>query len=332
VSGNADELKRGDGGSIRSPGVILAVCCLALFMVSLDNTVVNVALPTIEKSFHASQTDLQWIVDAYVLVLGSLLLSAGALGDRFGRRRIFRFGLLIFCAGSLACSFATGLPFLVLARMAQGIGGSMLTPSTLAIVSNAYSDDKERAKAIGLWGATSGAGIAIGPILGGLLTETVGWRSVFWINVPIGLLAFVLATRLLPESQADHPRRLDVVGQFLAIGFLASATYGLIEAPSSGWGSARTIVALALFAALLAAFFNWEHRRNEPLIELVTFRSPPFTAAQAIAFIAFFALTGFIFFNTLFLQQVRGASALRAGLMTSLRLPRCSAVRRCRGG
>lgn len=305
------------------PGVVLAVCCIALFMVSLDNTVVNVALPTIEQSFKASQSDLQWIVDAYVLVLGSLLLSAGALGDRFGRRKIFRIGLVIFCAGSLACSLAPSLPFLIMARMGQGVGGSMLTPSTLSIITNLYDDDKERARAIGLWGATSGMSIAIGPVLGGILTESVGWQSVFWINLPIGLVAFVLAGRLLPESKANKPRRLDPLAQVLVVAFLAAVTYALIEAPSAGWSSAQTIGGLAIFAVAFVVFYFYERRRAEPLVEFDYFRDPPFLGAQVLAFVIFFGLTGFIFFNTLFLQQVRGDSALIAGLTT---LPATAAV------
>jgi EmrB/QacA subfamily drug resistance transporter len=302
--------------STSRPGVILAVCCIALFMVSLDNTVVNVALPTIEKSFKASQSDLQWIVDAYVLVLGSLLLSAGALGDRIGRRKIFRIGLVIFCAGSLACSLSPNLPVLILARMGQGIGGSMLTPSTLSIITNLYEDEQERARAIGLWGATSGMSIAIGPVLGGLLTESVGWPSVFWINLPIGAAAFVLAGRLLPESRADHPRALDPVAQILVVVLLAGITYGLIEAPSTGWASPQTLLPFAVFALAFVGFVLYERRREEPLIEFKYFKDPPFLGAQVLAFIAFFALTGFIFFNTLYLQQIRGDSALRAGLTT----------------
>jgi EmrB/QacA subfamily drug resistance transporter len=295
---------------------VLAICCLALLIATMDNTVVNVALPTIQRSLGASGTGLQWVVDAYVLVLASLMLTSGALGDRYGRRRMFQIGLVIFGAGSLACSLAPSLGVLVAARAFQGIGGSMLTPSTLSIVSNVYVEPAERARAIGIWGATSGLSIGLGPILGGALVVAVGWPSVFWINLPICAVAIVAAHRYVPESRSDSPRRLDWPGQLCATAALALTAYALIGAPSTGWASGTTIALFAAAALMAVAFLLVEHVRREPLIELRFFRNPPFSASVLVAFTAFVALFAFVFFNTLYLQEVRAESALLAGIMT----------------
>jgi EmrB/QacA subfamily drug resistance transporter len=293
---------------------ILAICCMSLLLVALDNTIVNVALPSIGRDLHASLSGLQWTIDAYVVVLASLLLLAGSTADRLGRRRTFQAGLAVFVAGSLLCSLAPTLGWLIAARMVQAIGGSMLNPVAMSIITNVFTAPRERARAIGAWGAVVGLSLALGPIVGGLLTETVGWRAIFWINVPIGLAAIALTALFVPESRAARARRLDAVGQVLVIVTLAALTYAIIGAPSAGWTSVQTLGLLALSATSLVALVLYEPHRTDPLIELRFFRSPPFSGAVAIAIMAFAAFSGFLFLNTLYLQEVRGYSALQAGL------------------
>ncbi len=295
---------------------ILAICCMSLLIVAMDNTIVNVALPSIRRDLHASLSGLQWTIDAYVIVLASLLLLSGSTADRLGRRRIFETGLVVFAAGSLLCSLAPTLGWLIAARALQGVGGSMLNPVAMSIITNVFTDPRERARAIGAWGAVVGISLALGPVVGGALTQTVGWRAIFWINVPIALAALVLTALFVPESRAPRPRRIDPVGQILVIVALASLTYAIIEAPHAGWSSAQTIGTFALSALALAGLVFYEPRRKDPLIELRFFRSAPFSGATLIAISAFAAFGGFLFLNTLYLQDVRGYSALQAGLCT----------------
>ncbi|HSZ05724.1 MAG TPA: MFS transporter [Solirubrobacteraceae bacterium] len=305
---------------------ILAICCMSLLIVAMDNTIVNVALPSIRRDLHASLSGLQWTIDAYVIVLASLLLLSGSTADRLGRRRTFQAGLLLFVTGSLLCSLAPTLGWLIAARALQGIGGSMLNPVAMSIITNVFTDPRERARAIGAWGAVVGISLALGPIVGGALTQTVGWRAIFWINVPIGLAAVVLTALFVPESRAPRARRVDPVGQVLVIVALASLSYAIIEAPSAGWSSAQTIATFALTALALAGLVVYEPRRRDPLIELRFFRSAPFSGATLIAISAFAAFSGFLFLNTLYLQDVRGYSALQAGLCT---LPMAAAALAC---
>ena len=296
--------------------VVLLICCFSLLMVSMDNTIVNVALPSIRRDLDASLSGLQWTIDAYTLVLASLLMLSGSTADRLGRRRTFQVGLATFTAGSLLCSIAPGLGWLVAARVVQAIGGSMLNPVAMSIITNVFTDARERARAIGVWGAVVGLSMALGPIVGGALTETVGWRAIFWINVPIGVAAFVLAAVFVPESRAARPRRPDPVGQLLVATTLATLTYGIIEGPGHGWGS-PVIVGLFVVAVLaLAGLIGWEQRRIDPLLELRFFRSTPFSSATLTAVMAFAAFGAFLFLNTLYLQDVRGYSALQAGACT----------------
>ncbi len=295
---------------------VLLICSMSLLIVGLDATIVNVALPSIGRDLHAPLSGLQWTVDAYTLVLASLLMLSGSTADRLGRRRTFVIGLFTFAAASLLCSLAANLTMLIVFRMIQGVGGSMLNPVAMSIVTNTFTNPRERAQAIGVWAAVVGVSMALGPVVGGLLVSTVGWRSIFWINIPVGLTAAVLALRYIPESKAAVARRVDVPGQVLVIVLLASLTYGIIEAPSRGWSSALIVGALAVAAASLAALVIWEHRAREPLIDLRFFRSVPFSAAAVIAVAAFAALGGFLFLNTLYLQDVRGLSPLQAGIYT----------------
>lgn len=294
--------------------LVVAVCSLSLFIVGIDNTIVNVALPAIQRDLHAPVSGLQWTVDAYILVIASFLMLSGSVADRFGRRRIFQTGLAVFTLGSLLCSLAPGLGWLVAFRMVQALGGSMMNPVAVSIIANIVIDPRERARALGIWGGVFGVSMALGPVVGGALVASVGWRGIFWVNIPIGVAAIVLTALLVPESRAAHPRRLDPVGQVLVIAMLASLTYAIIEGPHIGWGSAEI---LALFAVSVAAFvglIGYERRRVEPLLDIRFFRSAPLSGATLIAISGFAAVGGILFLSTLYLQDVRGLSALGAGL------------------
>jgi EmrB/QacA subfamily drug resistance transporter len=294
--------------------LVLGVCSLSLFMVTLDNTIVNVALPSLQHEFHTSVSELQWVADAYLLVIASLLLFAGSLGDRFGRRRLLRTGLVLFGAGSLACSLSPSLPFLIAFRMLQACGGCMLNPNSLSIISNTFTEPRERAAAIGFWGGVVGVSTAAGPILGGALIDAIDWRAIFWVNVPVVLLTLVLLRLFVPESKAAKPRRLDPKGQVLAIVVLAALTYGIIEGPERGWTDWLILTCFGITAVGTALFIHVERRQEEPLLQLRFFKSPPFSGASAIAVLAFVILAGWLFINTLYLQEVRGYSPLMAGV------------------
>jgi EmrB/QacA subfamily drug resistance transporter len=299
----------------RRVGVLL-ICSMSLLIVGLDVTIVNVALPSIGRDFGASVSGLQWTVDAYTLVLASLLMLSGSTADRLGRKRTFVAGLVVFSLGSLLCSLAPSLTLLVIFRMVQAVGGSMLNPVAMSIITNTFTDPRERAQAVGVWAAVIGVSMALGPVIGGLLVGSVGWRSIFWINLPVGLVAIVLTLRFIPESRAPKARRVDWGGQALVVVFLASLTFGIIEAPDRGWSSALILGAFTLAAVALIGLVVWEGRRHEPLIDLRFFRSVPFSGAAVIAVAAFASLGGFLFLNTLYLQDVRGLSPLKAGLCT----------------
>ncbi|MFE8012466.1 MFS transporter [Streptomyces antibioticus] len=292
--------------------LVLAICCMSLLIVSLDNTVLNVALPSMERDLHATTAGLQWTIDAYTLVLATLLMLAGSTADRIGRRKVFMAGLVVFAAGSLLCSLAPNLELLIVARMVQAVGGSMLNPVAMSIITNTFTDPRERARAIGVWGAVVGISMAAGPLVGGLLVESVGWRSIFWLNLPVGLAALLLTLRFVPESRAPRPRRPDPVGQLLVIALFGSLTYAIIEAPEDGISTSGPFAAVAL--AALIGLLRYEPRRAEPLIDLRFFRSAPFSGATVVAVSAFAGLGGFLFLSTLYLQNVRGLDALHAGL------------------
>ncbi len=293
---------------------MLAICCMSLLIVGMDNTIVNVALPSIRQDLHASVEGLQWTIDAYTLVLASLLILSGSTADRLGRRRIFQTGLIVFTVGSLLCSVAPGLGWLIAFRALQAIGGSMLNPVAMSIITNVFTDSRERAQAIGVWGGVMGISLGVGPVIGGLLTETVGWRAIFWINVPIGVAACVLAALFIPESRAPRARRPDPIGQLLVIVLLACLTYAIIHAPQSGWLSVETGVLVLLAVAALVGLLVYEPRRVDPLIEIRFFRSIPFSGATVIAVCCFGAFNGMLFLYTLYLQDVRSLDALDAGL------------------
>ncbi|GAA2989329.1 MFS transporter [Streptomyces drozdowiczii] len=296
--------------------LVLAICCMSLLIVSLDTTALNVALPAMRRELDASVAGMQWTIDAYTLVLASLLMLAGSTADRIGRRKVFMAGLVLFTLGSALCSLAPNLDALIAFRMVQAVGGSMLNPVAMSIITNTFTDPRERARAIGVWGGVVGISMAAGPVVGGTLVDSVGWRSIFWVNLPVGLAALLLTWRFVPESRAHRARRPDPVGQLLVITLLGSLTYAIIEAPQKGWASGEILLFAGLAAAALAGLLVYEPRRTDPLIDLRFFHSVPFSGATVIAVSAFAALGGFLFLNTLYLQDVRGLSALDAGLYT----------------
>ncbi|MEY9961994.1 EmrB/QacA subfamily drug resistance transporter [Streptacidiphilus sp. MAP12-16] len=304
-----------DGGPQRG-GLVLAVCCLSLLITALDTTAVNVALPAVGRDLQASVSGLQWTVDGYTLAVAAFMMLAGSTADRIGRRRVFQAGLALFTAGSLACSLAPTLGWLIVFRVVQGLGASMLNPVALSIITHAFPDPRERARAIGLWGTTVGLSLAAGPVVGGLLVASAGWRSIFWINIPIGVAALVLAAVFVPDSRAAAARRPDPVGQVLVVTILTSLIFAIIEGSRRGYGSAPIIALFVVSAIAVAALPGYERRREQPLVDPAFFRSVPFTGAFVVAVTAFFVLSGFLFLNTLYLQEVRGYSALHAGLLT----------------
>ncbi|MFI0896997.1 MFS transporter [Streptomyces sp. NPDC020983] len=309
-----DAAEAPDTTTSRRRMLILAICCMSLLIVSLDNTILNVALPSLQKDFHSSVSGLQWTIDAYLLVIASLLLLSGSTADRVGRKRIFQTGLAVFTAGSLLCSLAPSLGWLIVFRMVQAVGGSMLNPVAMSIITNTFHEPRERARAIGVWGAVVGISMAAGPIVGGALVQSVGWRAIFWINVPIGLAALLLTARFVPESRAPRARRIDPVGQVLVVALLGTLTYGIIEGSGAGWTSPEILTCFVVAAAAAVTLARYESRRDDPLIDTRFFRSVPFSGATVIAVCGFAALGGFLFLNTLYLQNTRGLSALDAGL------------------
>ena len=300
----------------RRPGLVLAVCCLSLLITALDTTAVNVALPAVGHDLHAPVSGLQWTVDGYTLAVAAFMMLAGSTADRIGRRRVFQAGLVLFTVGSLACSLAPTLGWLIAFRVMQGLGATMLNPVALSIITHAFPDPRERARAIGLWGTTVGLSLAAGPVVGGLLVASAGWRSIFWINIPIGVAALVLAAMFVPESRAAAPRRPDPVGQVLVVTLLTSLIFAIIEGSHRGYGSTPIVALFALAAGAAVALPVYERRRQQPLVDPVFFRSVPFAGSFVAAVTAFLVLSGFLFLNTLYLQDVRGCSALQAGLLT----------------
>jgi EmrB/QacA subfamily drug resistance transporter len=294
---------------------VLGICCLSIGVTGINLTIVNVALPSIGRDLHASVSSLQWTVSAYSLVMACLLLLAGSMADRFGRKRIFQVGLVLFAAGSLLCGLAPSVGWLIAFVCVQAVGGSMLNPVALSIVASVFTDRGERARAIGVWGSLIGITIAAGPVLGGLLVSGLGWRSVFWISVPIAIVAFLLTRRFVPESKSARARAFDLPGQALIVVLFASIIAATIEGPRRGWGDPWIIGLFVLAVLALVALLVVEPRRHEPLIDLRFFRSPPFSGANAISVVMSAGLGGFLFLSTLYLQDVRDLSPLRAGLM-----------------
>jgi EmrB/QacA subfamily drug resistance transporter len=293
----------------------LAVLCLSLLVIGLDNTILNVALPTMQRDLDASSSQLQWIVDVYMLVFAGVLLTAGSLGDRFGRKRALSLGLLVFGLGSLGSALAGSPELLIAMRGLMGVGGALIMPSTLSILTATFPAS-ERGKAIGIWSGVSGIGIAIGPVAGGWLIEHASWSWIFLVNLPIVAVALVAGRFLVPESRDESQPKLDPRGFVLSFVALSTLVWGLIEAPSRGWTDGLVLGAFGFAALMLVAFIAWERRAPNPMLDLALFRNPRFSASSSAISLAFFALFGVIFFLTQYLQEVRGYSALDAGLRT----------------
>ncbi len=295
---------------------VLFICSLSLFIIGLDVTVVNVALPSIERDLDASITGLQWTIGAYSVVMASLLLLSGSTADRFGRRRTLVTGVSIFTVASILCAVAPSVGVLIAARVLQAVGASMMNPVAMSIITNTFTDPRERAQAIGIWGAVFGVSMALGPVVGGLLVESLDWRWIFWINLPVGIGSVLLMLKYIPESKAPSPRRFDALGQALVLILLSAVTYGIIEAPEMGWTSPLILgVFAAGFASLLGLIFH-EPRTPDPVIDLRFFGSTPFSGAIAILVSAFACFGGVLFLSTLYLQEVRDLSPIHAGLAT----------------
>jgi MFS transporter, DHA2 family, multidrug resistance protein len=295
---------------------ILAVLCISVLLVAIDNTIVNVALPTLSKRIGASTANLQWIVTAYSLLFAGLLLVAGHLGDRMGRKRILQIGLVLFALTSLAAARSTSVDQLILARAGMGVAAAMIYPSTLALLSSTFTDRKQKAAAIGIWSGVSGLAVGMGPLAGGLLLEHYWWGSIFIVNIPVAAVALIAGARLVPESRDPAPGRFDSVGALLSVASIGLLVWAVIEAPVRGWTDAITILAFAGVVVLLVTFIFWESRHTNPLLEVRFFANPRFSAAAAAISMAFFGLFGFIFVITLYFQLIRGYSTLHAGLAT----------------
>ena len=300
----------------RQRWIALVVLCLAELLVSIDNTIVNVALPTLSRQLGASTGGLQWIVDAYTLVFAGLLLAAGHLGDRLGRRRTLLLGLAGFGATSAVAATLTGLGGLIAARAVMGGFAALIFPATLAILTQMFTVTRERVAAIGVWSAIAGLAVAIGPVTGGWLLEHFSWHSVFWVNVPLVVLAIVLTVTRVPESRDPSVGRLDIVGVLLSVGAIVTLVWSVIEGPNNGWTSAIELTGFAGAAVLLAAFVAWESRHPHPVLSIALFANRRFSAGAGAISVAFFGLFGFIFVVTQYFQVVRGYGTLDAGLRT----------------
>jgi EmrB/QacA subfamily drug resistance transporter len=298
----------------RGRWLALGVLCLSLLAIVIDNTIVNVALPTLVVDLDADVSELQWVVDAYTLVFAGLLLLAGTLGDRFGRRRTLLSGLAVFGLASATAAYAGGVEMLIADRAIMGAGAAFVMPATLSLVVSIFTDARERAMAIGIWAATAGVGVALGPVVGGLLLDRFAWGSIFLVNVPLCIVAVVVGRRVIPESRDPVARRIDWTGAALSGAALIAFVWAVIEAPSKGWTSAPVIAAGAFAVVAATTFIVQQRRAVDALLDLRLFRNPRFTAASTIIMVLFFALFGFLFLSTQYLQFVLGYSPSAAGL------------------
>jgi EmrB/QacA subfamily drug resistance transporter len=298
-----------------NPWVVLVLVCLAQFMVVLDATVVNVALPSIQKDLHMSESDLQWVVNAYTLVFGGFLLLGGRAGDLLGRKRLFLGGLVVFTVASLLDGLSTSEGMLIAARSLQGLGAAFISPAALAIISTTFKEGSDRAKALGIWAAIAIGGSAVGLVLGGALTQAFSWPWIFFINVPVGIATFVASLRLVPESKDEVAHRsFDVPGAVTVTAGLMTLVYAIVRAQQQGWGSPRTIGTFALSAALLAAFVFIELRSVAPLVRLSIFRVRSLATANLVMLFVMSGMFAMFFFNSLYIQRVLGYGPLKAGL------------------
>jgi EmrB/QacA subfamily drug resistance transporter len=297
---------------------ILGALCFSLLIIVLDNSILNVAVPTLARpesqgGLNASNSQLQWMVDSYTLVFAGLLLTAGSLGDRFGRRGALQIGMIIFGIGSIASAMASSPGQLIATRALMGVGGAFIMPATLSIITNVF-EGKERGRAIAVWAGVAGLGVAIGPLTGGFLLEHFYWGSIFLVNVPIVIVGLIAGVLIMPTSKDPTAPRLDIVGAVLSIAGLVTLVYGLIEAPDNGWSSATTLGAFGIAAVVLTAFFLWERHSSHPMLDLNFFRNPRFTAASAGIALIFFSMFGVIFLLTQYFQFVLGYSPLESGI------------------
>jgi EmrB/QacA subfamily drug resistance transporter len=292
----------------------LAVLCLSMLVIALDNTILNVAIPALVHDLSATTSQLQWIVDGYTLVFAGLLLTGGSLGDRFGRRGALGIGLLIFCIGSILSAMATSATMLILTRCVMGMGAALIMPATLSLLTNIFHDPRERGRAIGIWAAVAGGGGAIGPVVGGLLLQHFWWGAVFLVNVPVTIVAFLAGRYVLPVSRDHEVPRLDPIGAVLSVGGLVALLWGVIEAPTKGWGDPTVVTWFIIGAVVLTGFVLWELHSSHPMLDVRFFENRRFTAASAAITMTFFALFGAMFLITQYLQTVLGYSALQAGI------------------
>jgi EmrB/QacA subfamily drug resistance transporter len=299
---------------VPSKPLILVALLLAAFVINLDTTLVNVALPTLTRELGATNTQLQWVVDAYNLVFAALLLTSGSLSDRFGRKGMLMVGLSVFGVASFVGGFASSSATLIAARAVMGLGAAMTFPATLSLLTNVFTSRKERAVSIGLWGATAGVAIALGPIVGGFLLEHFSWSSIFYTLGPVAVTVIILVALFVPRSKDPSPHRLDLLGLVLSAGFMGLLVFTLIEAPVRGWGSTPSVVGFAGSAALLAAFIVQERHAGEPMLDVRLFKNLRFSAASGAVTVAFFTLFGFIFLMTQFFQFIRAYSPLSTGV------------------
>jgi EmrB/QacA subfamily drug resistance transporter len=295
--------------------LILGVLSLCVVVIGVDNTILNVALPSIVRALGASGSQLQWMVDAYTIVFACLLLTAGSLGDRYGRRRMLMFGLAWFGVFSALASFASSPGMLIAARALMGVGGAFIFPTTLSILTNTFRDPAERARAIGVWAGVAGIGIAIGPVIGGLLVEHLGWGSVFFINVPVCALTFALAWRFIPNTSAPEESPLDPIGAVLSIAGLVALLFAIIEVPNHGWVAPDVLGGFVIGLVFLGLFAAWEAHTARPMLDVRFFRNARFSAASATITLAYFALFASTFLLTQYFQFVLGYSPLESGLM-----------------
>jgi EmrB/QacA subfamily drug resistance transporter len=293
--------------------LVLGVMCLSLLLIVMDNTIVNVALPTLQSDLDAGTTELQWVVDAYILVFAGLLLTMGSLGDRFGRRGALAIGLSVMGIASILSSFANSADQLIATRALMGAGGAMIMPATLSIITNVFTDRRERAQAIAIWSATAGAAVAIGPVTGGWLLEHFWWGSVFLVNVPVVVVALVLGQLFVPTSRDPAAPPIDVPGALLSIAGLVVLVWAIIEGPG-GWTDPEILGGFALAAVLLGTFVLWERRTRFPMLDMSFFRNARFSAASAAIMLTFFAMFGSLFLLTQFLQSILGYTPLEAGI------------------
>jgi EmrB/QacA subfamily drug resistance transporter len=292
----------------------LGVLCVSLLIITLDNTILNVAIPSMIDSLHASNSEIQWIIDAYTLVFAGLLLTTGSLSDRFGRKGALQAGIVVFAAGSVSAALSTTTLQLTISRASMGVGGALIMPATLSILANVFRDPRERGRAIAVWAGFSGLGVAIGPVTGGILLEHFSWSSVFWVNLPIAVIALTLGAFLVPTSRDPNQGALDPLGALLSIVGLGGLLLGIIEGPAKGWTDPLVLAGFAVGVVASVSFVLWELHTPNPMLDMRFFKNPRFTAANSAITLTFFAMFGSMFLMTQYWQFVHGYSPLGAGV------------------